>query len=99
MLVKNVSYKKLKSILESVNTNVIKQIKIKLSSSSSSDMPFWASVIIGQNEYEVMLGDIDERYWKDGIEIFFHIIKDSKIEYICEPYIQFTCSGKKIWSI
>ena len=95
----NVSFKRLDQILKTVNPRTVKSIKITLSSSCSSDMPFWADVEIGYRTYRLILGDIDDRYWKDTVISFFDIIRDSKINYTCNEYKQQTCSGYKIWSI
>ena len=71
----NISFKRLEEILETLNPRVVKEVKITLSSSCSSDMPFWAYVEVGYKKYSIILGDMDDRYWEDGILCFFDIIK------------------------
>lgn len=96
---RNISYSRLSEVLQTVNPNTVKSIDIELSSSCSSDMPFWADVKVGYNTYRITLGDMDDRYWQDGIEYFFNIIKDSGLKYICNEYQQQTCTGYKTWTI
>jgi len=95
----NISFKKLEEILETLNPRVIKNVKITLSSSCSSDIPFRADIEVSCNTYTVTLGDMDDRYWNDTISYFFDTIRESKINYTCNDYKQQTCYGEKIWCI
>lgn len=98
-MIKQISFKRLEEILGTLNPNVVKEVSIELSSSCSSDMPFWADIKVGYWTYRLMLGDIDDRYWVDGIQYFFDIIRKSGIKYSCNEYKQQTCNGYKVWSI
>jgi len=93
----SISFRRLEEILKTVNPRVVKNIKINLSSSCSSDIPFGAYIEIGCKKYNVILGDMDIRYWEDGVNYFFDIIRKSGLNYICNEYKQQTCSGYKIW--
>ena len=94
-----ISFKRLEEILETLNPRVVKEGKITLSSSCSSDMPFSADIEIGYKKYTIILGDMDDRYWGDRVYYFFDIIHNSGLNYICNEYKQQTCSGYKTWSL
>jgi len=97
--VQKISFKRLEEILETINPRVVNEIDITLSSSCSSDMPFWATVKTGYRVYEIMLGDCDDRYWENSIVCFFNIIRNSGLKYRCNEYKQQTCSCEKIWKV
>ena len=97
--VTKVSVTRLEEILATVNPRAVDKLEIELSSSCSSDMPFWADVKVGYKTYRIMLGDIDDRYWNDAIGYFFDIIRESGIRFTCNKYKQQTCSGYKTWTV
>lgn len=96
---RQITFNELEELLKTINPNVVKEINIELSSSCSSDMPFWAKIKVNYRTYEVLLGDMDSRYWEDGITYFFDIIRNSKVPYTCNEYRQQTCEGYKIWKV
>lgn len=98
-MTKTISLTKLKEKLDTVNPRAVESIEVELSSSCSSDMPFWGTVKIGVTTYQVMLGDIDSYYWEEGIRIFYDIIRESGLKYTCNEYEQRTCNGTRIWQI
>ncbi len=69
---------KLRDILRTINTRIVKEIEIK---ECSNHIPFklgWYQIIIGSNIYVLDVFDMDSRYTEDAISYFEEMIKEFK---------------------
>lgn len=75
---KYISTNKLREILRTINTRIVKEIIIK---EYSNHIPFklgWVEAQVGSNIYVVSFWDQDERYVQDAILYFEQMISEFK---------------------
>lgn len=74
---KSVGFKRLREILDSINPNVVKEVKVIPKGSQS----FYISsfdIEVGYSKYNLWVADMDPRYTDDGIILFRELLLDYK---------------------
>jgi membrane-bound inhibitor of C-type lysozyme len=90
---RDISFKRLKDVLSTINPRNVEGINVELKSSCTSNAPTCALVHVGVSTYRVDLS-VD-----DGIVYFSDIIKDSGVKYTCNEYMQYTSNESRIWTL
>lgn len=79
---KEITYKRMREIFESTNTNLIKEIKVgpivKEPMTHCSELPYIMYIKGFYRDYYVFVGDADYRYHIDGINLFIDIVNEYK---------------------
>lgn len=73
---KEITTKRLREILRTINTNVIKEINILPCTNHIPNHLDWYEVIIGNITYCINMFDIDPRYKQDGIDYFENMLEE-----------------------
>ena len=85
LLKKSVSMNRMKEILSTVNTRVVKEVVIKPGSSHSPNRMDWCDIIIGGAVYSVFLGDQDSEIADYMAEEFKKMLKEFDLPYVLRP--------------
>lgn len=75
---KYISTNRLREILKTVNTRIVKEIEIKECSNHIPFKLYWYEVRIGSNVYLVNVLDIDPYYTQDAILDFKQMLEEFK---------------------
>lgn len=75
MKIKQINTPKLRSILDSINPRVVKEVIITPWNCGSGLIEGF-DIKIGYSEYRYWVGDIDDRYTLDGVDYFINLLKE-----------------------
>ncbi len=85
LLKKSVPMNRMKEILSTVNTRVVKEVVIKPGSSHSPNRLDWCDVVVGGTVYSVFLSDQDSKIADYMAEEFKKMLKEFDLPYVLRP--------------
>lgn len=75
---KEISTSKLREILKTINTRIVKEIEVKECSNHRLFKLYWYDVTVGSNIYIVNVLDMDPYYTQDAILYFNEMLSEFK---------------------